>query len=280
MARIDIFISPYQHAARARPCQRPVRLLAHACENLKAQARINGPMAEPVLVARKVYKSFGRRQVLRGVDLSVGRGERYVLLGPNGAGKTTLLRVLAMLTPPDSGEVLLFGESAVDRPADARARIGFLSHEPCLYPELSALENLEFFGSLYGVADRGARAAAMLREVGLDHRAHDRVETFSRGMRQRLGLARAVLHSPELVLLDEPYTGLDLRAQDALGELIVRMSGAGTAFLAITHDVAHGLDIATRGGVLASGRIVHESDQAGLEDLRSRYASIVREVEP
>jgi len=280
MARADIFISPYQHAPRARPCQRPVLRDDQACEDLKAQARINGRMADQVLAARSVFKSFGRRQVLRGVDLSVGRGERYVLLGPNGAGKTTLLRVLAMLTPPDSGEVLLFGESAADRPAGARARIGFLSHEPCLYPELSARENLDFFARLYGVADRDARVGEMLREVGLDHRAHDRVDTFSRGMRQRLGLARAVLHAPELVLLDEPYTGLDLRAQDALGELIVRMSGQGTAFLAITHDVAHGLDVATRGGVLASGRIVHEADRAGLDDLRSRYATIVREVEP
>ncbi len=203
-----------------------------------------------------------------------------MLLGPNGAGKTTLLRILAMLAPPDSGEVLLFGEPTTDRPAGARARLGFLSHEPCLYPELTARENLDFFARLYGLADRDARVGEMLREVGLDHRAHDRVDTFSRGMRQRLGLARAVLHRPELVLLDEPYTGLDLRAQDALGSLVVRMSDEGRTFLAITHDVVHGLDIATRGGVLASGRIVQESGRAGFDDLRLDYAAIVREESP
>lgn len=228
-------------------------------------------MSGTVLEARKVVKSFGRHLVLRGVDISVGAGDRYFLFGPNGAGKTTLVKVLSGLLKADSGQVLLFGEPLEGDLSAIRARIGVLSHDPYLYGELSAMENLDFFGQLYGVPDRETRARELLKEVGLYARAHDRVGTFSRGMKQRLGLARAMFHDPDLVLLDEPYTGLDLKAASTLERLVRERSGEGKAFLAITHDLGQGLEMATRAGILAGGKLVTEADPTGWDGFTQRY---------
>ena len=231
-------------------------------------------MSGPLLEARGLFKSYGRNQVLKGVDLSLFEGDRYFLFGPNGAGKTTLVRVLTGLTGTDSGEVLVSGRPVDRDDDDTRARIGVLSHEPYLYGELSALENLEFFGSLYRVPDVGARARGMLKEVGLHARAHDRVDTLSRGTRQRLGLARALLHDPDLVFLDEPYTGLDLGAVETLERMLRALSEAGRAVLVITHDPGHGPGMATRAGMLVEGRIGTESGPEGWDDLTRRYRAL------
>ncbi len=236
---------------------------------------IRAPMAVPVLEAKGVKKSFGSNAVLRGVDLTVMAGERYVMFGPNGAGKTTLVKILCGLMRPDSGSVTIFRESQLDDVREIKARIGVLSHEPYLYGELSALENLEFYGRLYSVPEVGDRIKSLLKEVGLYTRSHDRVSTFSRGMRQRLGLARALLHDPDLVLLDEPYTGLDLRATEILDRLVRERSGAGKAFIAITHDLDHGLEMATRAGILSGGRIDHEASAEGWDAVRDRYTELM-----
>jgi heme exporter protein A len=232
-------------------------------------------MAGTVLEARKLVKAFGKNLVLKGVDLSIVEGDRYFLFGPNGAGKTTLVKALTGLLPPDSGEVLLFGEPMKNDPLGIRARIGVLSHDPYLYGELTATENLDFFGQLYDVPDRKARTKMMLNEVGLYARAHDRVNTFSRGMKQRLGLARALLHDPDLVLLDEPYTGLDLRASSTLERMVREKSEEGKAFLAITHDLGQGLEMATRAGILSGGKMVLEANPSGWDEFTGRYLDVM-----
>jgi ABC-type multidrug transport system ATPase subunit len=234
-----------------------------------------GKMPGAVLEARNLVKSFGKNKVLKGVDLQVSPGDRYFLFGPNGAGKTTLVKVLTGLWKADSGEVLLFGEHMADDPLGIRARIGVLSHDPYLYGELSALENLEFFGRLYNVPDTQGRAKGMLKEVGLYGRAHDRVDSFSRGMKQRLGLARALMHDPDLVFLDEPYTGLDLRASSILERMVREKSEEGKAFLSITHDLGQGLEMATRAGILSGGRMDLESDPDGWDGFTERYMDVM-----
>ena len=237
-------------------------------------------MAEPVILARGITKSYGRVRVLAGVDLEVRKGDRYVLFGPNGSGKTTLVKVLSTLMRPDSGTLELFGAPLGDDPRPARARIGVLSHEPYLYGELTAWENLDFYARLYGIRDRTDLVKASLREFGLLHRAHDRAGTLSQGMRQRLGLARALLHNPELVLLDEPYAGLDLAAQEMLSELVVRMSKGGRTVLCITHDMQKGFTIATRVGALARGRVAIERGVEDRVDFEHEYLALVKGAVP
>jgi heme exporter protein A len=232
-------------------------------------------MSASALEARKLVKSFGKNVVLKGVDLTILPGDRYFLFGPNGAGKTTLVKVLTGLQKADSGEVRLFG-MAMERDTEGiRARIGVLSHDPYLYGELTAMENLEFFGGLYQVHDSRARAKEMLKEVGLYARAHDRVNTFSRGMKQRLGLGRALLHDPDLVFLDEPYTGLDMRASATLERMVREKSEEGKAFLAITHDLGQGLEMATRAGILSGGRMDLETDAGDWDGFSERYLEVM-----
>jgi len=232
-------------------------------------------MAGSVLEARNLVKSFGKNRVLKGVDLTILPGERYFLFGPNGAGKTTLVKVLSGLWKADSGEVLLFGEP-MERDAEGiRARIGVLSHDPYLYGELTAMENLEFYGQLYGLSDPRTRAKEMLKDVGLYARAHDRVDTFSRGMKQRLGLGRALLHDPDLVFLDEPYTGLDMRASTTLERMVREKSEEGKAFFAITHDLGQGLEMATRAGILSGGKMDTESEAGDWDCFSKRYLDVM-----
>ncbi len=232
-------------------------------------------MSASALEARKLVKSFGKNVVLKGVDLTILPGDRYFLFGPNGAGKTTLVKVLTGLQKADSGEVRLFGQPMERDTEGIRARIGVLSHDPYLYGELTAMENLEFFGDLYQVRDPRARAKEMLKEVGLYARAHDRVNTFSRGMKQRLGLGRALLHEPDLVFLDEPYTGLDMRASATLERMVREKSEEGKAFLAITHDLGQGLEMATRAGILSGGRMDLESDAGDWDGFSERYMDVM-----
>jgi heme exporter protein A len=232
-------------------------------------------MADVVLGAKGIEKSYGRNRVLGGVTIDVREGDRYVLFGPNGAGKTTLLKVLSTIMRPDAGELRLFGAPPGGDLAPARARIGVLSHVPYLYDELTAWENLDFFARLYGVRGREDLVRAALKDMGLYHRAHDRVGTLSQGMRQRLGLARALLHNPDLVFLDEPYAGLDLAAQETLTDHIVRMSKAGRTVFAITHDMARGFAIATRVGALVGGRLALEADVGDRVDFEHDYLGLV-----
>jgi len=214
---------------------------------------------------KSLVKSFGATTALRGVNLSVPDGEFVTLVGPNGAGKTTLLRILATLSRPTSGAVKIGGHELPKGAEKARRSIGLVSHQTLLYGDLSAEENLRFYGRMYDVADLDARIVQVLEMVGLAHRRRDPVRTFSRGMQQRLAIARAVLHRPSLMLLDEPYTGLD---QDAAARLEAVMSSVGTegrTVVMTTHDLERGLAVADRVVILTKGRVVFEAQRTELD---------------
>jgi heme exporter protein A len=203
-------------------------------------------------------KTFGPRVALAGVDLAVDAGEFVALVGPNGAGKTTLLRILATLTRPTSGEVRIAGLVPAKAGEAVRRRIGFLSHRTLLYGDLNAEQNLRFYARMYDLADGPTRIGELLERVGLRERQHDLVCTFSRGMQQRLAVARAVLHRPQVLLLDEPYTGLDPDAAQVLTDLLAELAGAGCTVLWTTHNLDRGLASGRRMIVLARGRVVYD----------------------
>ena len=226
---------------------------------------------------RNLTKSFGSKYALRGVNLRVMPGESLVLFGPNGAGKTTLIRILSSLSRPSSGSVHIGGLNLATHSDGIRRYLGVVSHAPLLYDSLTAEENLAFFARLYDLQEPAARIAAMLEQVGLTGRRGDLVRTFSRGMLQRLAIARALLHDPEVLLLDEPDTGLDPQAAEMLHGLLTELSGRSAAgdgragagptkrtIVTITHSLERGLAIADRVIILAAGRIAFEADVRGM----------------
>ena len=215
-----------------------------------------------------VSRHFGRRRVLNKVSLRCDAGEIVALLGSNGAGKSTLLSIAATLLDPSSGEVRYGDASARGAGADLRGRIGVLGHDLSIYPELSAAENLRFFARAYGLSDVDGSVSVALRRAGLDHR-EDPCGRFSRGMRQRLALERALLHRPRLVLLDEPFTGLDDTATDALRERLRELRSDGCIVLLATHDLETIDGLADRAVLLQAGRLVTIPDGTGT--LRERY---------
>ncbi|HEX8905915.1 MAG TPA: heme ABC exporter ATP-binding protein CcmA [Longimicrobiaceae bacterium] len=221
-------------------------------------------MSAPAVEARGVEKWYGPLPAVRGVDFTLAPGEFLVVFGPNGAGKTTLLRMLCGAVKPTRGEVLV-GRRDVARSDAARRRIGLLSHQTFLYPGLTAAENLDFYGRLYGLPDRGERVEAALGSVGLSGRSGDRVRTFSRGMQQRLALARTLLHEPDVVLLDEPYTGLDPHAAAMLRDVLDRLRDGRTTVVLVTHNLSQGLEQADRVVVQVGGRWVSDEPRAAVD---------------
>ncbi len=220
-----------------------------------------------------VSRHFGRRRVLNKVSFRFDAGEIVAVLGPNGAGKSTLLSIAATLLDPSSGEVR-YGDATSASGADLRARIGVLGHELSIYPELSAAENLAFFARAYAVADVAGSVSSALQRAGLDQR-DDPVGRFSRGMRQRLALERALLHAPRLVLLDEPFTGLDDAATSALGARLADLRGSGSIVIVATHDLETIDGLADRAVLLRGGRLLPIDDGPGT--LRERYRRANRE---
>jgi heme exporter protein A len=215
-----------------------------------------GEAADPLAVeVRDLTRSFGVRKALDGVTLELPAGAFLSIFGPNGAGKTTLVRIMTALTTPSSGTVKVAGYDVVSDAVDLRRHIGLISHNPLLYPDLSAEENLHFFSEMYGVADPDARVDELLAAVELDHRRKDAVSTFSRGMLQRLSIARALLHEPDVLFLDEPYSGLDPHATDILDSLLAQIRERHT-FVMVSHDLAKGLELCTHALILARGRVV------------------------
>ena len=199
------------------------------------------------------------RPVLRHVALNVPTGGFTVILGHNGAGKSTLLRVVALLLRPTRGSVQLFGKPARPQDAGTRARLGMIAHQPMLYRELTARENLTFFARLYGATNLQARAEQMLDQVGLADRANDRVKTFSRGMAQRLAIARAMMHDPDLLLADEPFAGLDIASSEKLEQLFVQLNDKGKTIVMANHDVDQSLRLARRVVALNQGAVVFDA---------------------
>lgn len=259
---------------------------------------------------RKLTKAFGSKVALRGIDLRVAPGESLVIFGPNGAGKTTLIRILSSLSRPTGGKVFIGGLDLATHADGIRRYLGVVSHAPLLYDSLTAEENLRFFAQLYAMPCPGERIAEMLGRVGLTARRNDLVRTFSRGMVQRLAIARALLHDPQVLLLDEPDTGLDPQAAEMLHGLLAQLSGRGAegergggaeerrsdsteelgrlapqhpsasaplpysrTIVTVTHSIERGLAIADRIVILAGGKIVFEGATAGMSqaDFRPLY---------
>jgi heme exporter protein A len=208
-----------------------------------------------MITVKKLVKRFGLKPVLRGVDFEVQPGEFVALLGPNGAGKTTFLRILASLSRPTLGEVTIAGYQLPHQASQVRARLGVVSHLPLLYGDLTAEENLRFYGRMYGLQRLEERISDVLEMVGLDARRRDLVRTFSRGMQQRLAIGRAVLHDPDVVLFDEPYTGLDQDASSMLDEVLKTVAAKGRTVVMTSHDLARAEDLATRFDILSRGVI-------------------------
>jgi len=203
---------------------------------------------------------FGVRRALDRLDLEIPEGEFLTLFGPNGAGKTTLIKILARLARPSSGTVRVFGTDLHGAESEAaRRRIGLVGHASFVYAGLSARENLMFYSRMHGVPDPEARSRELLSEMGLAEREDDPVATFSRGMQQRLSIARALVHDPDLVLLDEPYTGLDPNASDLLSGRLREIHSRGRTILMTSHDLALGHQLSTRFVILHRGRATVDS---------------------
>ena len=214
---------------------------------------------------------------LRGIDLTIGRGERLALLGPNGAGKTTLIRVLATALRPDAGSLSISGLDAIRHPTAARRLLGVVGHQPYLYGGLTPRENLRFYARLYGVKEAETRISRVLEEVGLESRANEAVSTLSRGMQQRASLARAILHDPPVLLLDEPETALDDAAQTLLARLISNWAEAGRSIVLASHRLDWAERLTDRAIVLDRGAIAREVKNDGVPTtLEYAYRQAVR----
>lgn len=226
------------------------------------------------LAIRQVSKSFGQNRVLNSLDLELEPGELLCLLGRNGAGKTTLLRILAGLLKPEAGAVWLENQQIDYAEPHAHHDIGLVMHQPFLYEHLTGIENLRFYARLYEVADDKTALEAALARVGMQRFAHKPVRAYSRGMKQRLTIARAMLHSPRILLLDEPYTGLDLQGSQAFNQLMLEQKQQGRIILMTTHDLSHALPISSRFAFLARGRVSDEltNQNLSLENIETWLA--------
>ena len=228
----------------------------------------------------KLTKSFGHQVALRGVDLEVAEGEFLTLFGPNGAGKTTLMRIVASLTRPTGGTVRVRGEDLGKAATSLRRHIGLISHNPLLYGDLTPDENLRFFSRMYDLPDPTTRIDTVLEQVGLAARRRDPVRTFSRGMVQRLAIARAILHDPIIMLLDEPYTGLDLQAADMLRSVLQELAASNRTVILTTHNLEQGLEMCDRAAILNRGRVAWQGSRAGIDlaSMKGIYRDVTRVV--
>ena len=227
----------------------------------------------PIIEMIDVSKKFGRHVALNGVTLSVFTGESFAILGPNGAGKTTLVRTLSTLLKPTSGTVKIAGYDAFEEPEKIKRQIGVVSHNPFLYDDLTAHENLAFYADLYGSGQNSIEA--LLKKVGLEERQHNPVGEFSRGMKQRLSIARALLHEPQILILDEPGAGLDIQSKRMFYGTIKELNKKGTTVLLTTHyldeaeELCQKAAILDRGTVKASGTL--DDIKGGAKSLEDAY---------
>ncbi|MBI4665748.1 MAG: heme ABC exporter ATP-binding protein CcmA [Nitrospinae bacterium] len=220
----------------------------------------------PLITLEAVTKRFGRVAAVDGMGLSIGQGESLTIFGPNGAGKTTLLRIIGGLVKPTAGAIFIGGDDVTGGHHDeVRKRIGYISHQSLVYPELTARENLTFYASLYAVENGAERVESLLSEVGLTSRADDTAGAFSRGMKQRLSIARALVNNPDIILLDEPFTGLDQHAAEMLKNLLNRLRGEKRTIIMITHNLKMGLEMGSRVAIQAGGKIRFDSPVGGID---------------
>lgn len=247
------------------------RTVADAVETMDVDVRSS---SSPAVHATGLHKTLDDRLVLRDLTFDLSAGAYVALLGANGAGKTTLLRLLSTLTTPSRGQLEIFGRSVRRHGALIRAEIGLIGHQSMLYRDLSALENLVFFGRLHDIAQPVVRAMDLLEFVGLADRAQDPVKTFSRGMVQRVSIARALLHEPRLLLADEPFAGLDAPSVRTVERLLAQLNASGMAIVLANHDVPQSLRLAARVMVLKRGRLALD---LSTEDTDAR--TILEEIE-
>ena len=233
-----------------------------------------------MIKVRKLVKRFGLKTVLRGMDFQADQGEFVALLGPNGAGKTTFLRILASLSRPSMGRVNIAGYRLPDQASAVRRRLGVVSHQPLLYGDLTAEENLRFYARMYGVRDLQSRVAEVLDLVGLTPRRRDLVRTYSRGMQQRLAIGRAVLHDPDVMLFDEPHTGFDQDASAMLETVLREVAARGRTVVMTSHDLARAADLASRFDVISRGVITAsvKRDEIEPNNLLAFYRQALQEA--
>lgn len=235
---------------------------------------------ENAVSIRKLSKVFGKTPVLKALDLDLKKGEFAVIFGPNGAGKTTLLKLISTLIEPTEGSVFVSGHNVAEEPEKARREIGMLSHDSYLYGELTAKENLLFFGQMYEIKGQELeeRIIQLLNDVGLVTKADERVSTYSRGMKQRLSIARAFIHKPSVLLLDEPYTGLDPEASLIFENLLKSPEFQESTRLMVSHDLEKGFALCDRVFILNKGKFVYDGpkeDFSGIEDFRKKCSSML-----
>ncbi len=230
-----------------------------------------------MILVEKLTKSFGTQYALRGINLEIEQGRLLCIFGPNGAGKTTFLRILSTLSKASSGRILIDGKPLRDHAEALRQRIGVIGHATFLYDELTAYENLKFYARLYSIPSAEKRIREALQEVGLEARADDFVRTFSRGMQQRLSIARAMLHQPDILLLDEPFTGLDQHASNMLMSWLRDLKGENRTIVLVTHHLNHGLDLADDVAIFVRGRVAFFSAAAELDGtaFQKQYHDVV-----
>ena len=235
------------------------------------------PGDSPLLLARDLTKTFGRFTALRSLSLRVPEGEFLTIVGRNGAGKTTFLKIVSSIVRSYTGDVLLAGKNLKDADEDTRSKIGFVSHESLLYKDLTVRDNLSFYARMYGVADRERKIDEIIRRVDLDAKTSVLVRALSRGMKQRLSLARAFIHEPSILLLDEPFTGLDERASEILEEVLAGFKRSGGTVIMVTHDIERGWTHADRVVVFEKGTVVHETSarETSLEAFKNEYRRIL-----
>jgi heme exporter protein A len=231
--------------------------------------------APPVVEAQGLVRAFGGRRAVDDVSFTLGAGECLALFGPNGAGKTTLLRLLAGLLSPSSGTCRVGGAMLRDGPL-ARSQVGLISHSSMLYTALSARENVEFTARMYGLPDAAGAARHALATMRVLDRAESPVRLLSRGLQQRVSIARAIVHAPRLILCDEPYTGLDEAGSVALTEALAERRASGAALMVVTHNLSEGLALATHAAIMQRGRLVRHEPRTAVDAVS--YASAYREL--
>lgn len=226
-----------------------------------------------MVYTRNLTKSFGNFRALKGINLSLEKGQFLTLFGPNGAGKTTLIKILSTLMRPTSGEIKIAGLDPREEGELIRKQIGVISHSTYLYPNLTAYENLKFYGKMYDLPDLHEAIQRVLEEVDLKDRMRDLVRTYSRGMQQRLSIARALLHNPTVMFLDEPYTGLDLRAAQKLRDLLQTVHTPERTLIMTTHNLSQGLEVSDVAGILVKGKLVYLEpiEKTGVRDFEKTY---------
>jgi heme exporter protein A len=226
-----------------------------------------------IIQVRDLRKDFGYLQALSGVSFDLNKGEFLTIFGPNGAGKTTLIKILTGLMRPTSGSAIIDGFDALECDAGLRNQIGVISHATCLYPDLTALENLLFYAKLYCLNDPEERANESIRAAGLQLRRHDQVRTYSRGMQQRMAIARATLHNPSVLFLDEPFTGLDLNATNALKDQLRDLHTDKRTIIMTTHDMSCGLEMCDKVAIQNKGKflLLESVDRIDLENFERFY---------